>query len=112
MPTSYPGTAQHQTLLNCIVNHYQEDDRVLAVCLFGSLARGNWDEYSDLDLDIIVADGAEIDILPELNNLCAAFQPFGEQTQIVIPKDLDAGDIVLQSLMELSVRYHVLACAV
>src|SRR5436190_597415 len=44
-----PGTPHHQALLERVVSHYQTDSRIIAVCLFGSLVRGNWDQYSDLD---------------------------------------------------------------
>ena len=53
----YPGTPQHQRLLKTIVIHYANDPRILAIIVFGSLGRGNWDPYSDLDLDVIIADG-------------------------------------------------------
>jgi predicted nucleotidyltransferase len=41
-----PGTARHRNALLAIAQHYRDDSRVLAVVLFGSLARGDWDEYS------------------------------------------------------------------
>ncbi len=109
MHISYPGTRLHQALLERVVRHYQDDSRVLAVGLFGSLARGNWDEYSDLDLDIIIEEGVLIHITEELHSLCAAFHPLGERALIVVPNGDEEGDIVLQSLAELSVRYHTLA---
>jgi predicted nucleotidyltransferase len=109
MPVSYPGTPSHQALLERVVSHYKDDSRVLAVCLFGSLARGSWDQYSDLDLDVVVEDAARIDVAAELRSLCAAFEPLGDGALLVIPDRDDAGDVVLQSLSELSIRYHKLA---
>jgi predicted nucleotidyltransferase len=102
----YPGTDQHRVLLEAVVKHYQHDDRVLAVCVFGSLARGNWDEYSDLDLDVVIQDGVQIDVIEELQALCAAL---GEGALIIVPSGADSGDVVLKSLSELSIRYHSLA---
>ena len=55
---NYPGTPQHQALLKGIVQHYAADPRIRAVMVFGSLGRGNWDTDSDIDLDVIIADGA------------------------------------------------------
>jgi hypothetical protein len=108
MSETYPGTRQHQALLARIVSFYRDDPRILAVCLFGSLARGNWDQYSDLDLDVVIEDGLQIDVLAELQNLCAAFRPLNETALIILPDDTDAGDIVLSSFAELSIRYHTL----
>jgi len=109
MANSYPGTPQHQALLECIVQHYATDERILAVCLFGSLVRGNWDQYSDLDLDAVIADNVQIDVLSEIEALCAAFQSLGERALIIVPDGDEAGDVVLSSLTELSIRYHPLA---
>ncbi|NTV36033.1 MAG: nucleotidyltransferase domain-containing protein, partial [Anaerolineaceae bacterium] len=47
-----PGTLQHQSILRCIASHYENDPRILAVSVFGSLGRGNWDRYSDIDMDM------------------------------------------------------------
>jgi hypothetical protein len=109
MISAYPGTPHHQALLKCIVSHYRDDSRILAVCLFGSLVRGNWDQYSDLDLDVVIEDGIQINVVTELENLCTAFQPLGETSLIVLPNGEDSGDVVLKSLAELSIRYHTLA---
>jgi predicted nucleotidyltransferase len=106
--TAFPGTKQHQALLNSILAFYQDDPRILAVILFGSLGRGNWDEYSDLDLDVILADDVRIDVSDELQSLCKSFAGLNERAAIIIP-DGDEGDIVLESLMQLSIRYHPLS---
>lgn len=104
----YPGTPQHQKLLQAVVSFYTDDPRIRAVIVFGSLGRGNWDRYSDLDLDIIIANGVEIDIVQELKQLCQSFAAIGEYAALIIPDGKEAGDIVLESLMELSIRYHTL----
>ncbi len=106
---TYPGTPQHQALLCRIDTYYRDDPRVLAFTLFGSLARGNWDEYSDLDLDVVVRDNVIIDILPEVRSLCASLAIIGEQAVLVVPSRADAADVVLASLCEFSIRFHPLA---
>ena len=78
------------------------------MAVFGSLGRGTWDDYSDLDLDIVIADGVEVDVIQELRRLCDAFTSIGERVALIIPDGDDAGDVVLESLMELSIRYHPL----
>jgi predicted nucleotidyltransferase len=102
----YLGTTQHQALLRVIVAHYENDPRVMAVIVFGSLGRGNWDAYSDIDLDIIVADGVKLEPIQELQHLCAALAVLGEKAALITPDGDDAGDVLLESLMQFSVRYH------
>ena len=106
---TYPGTPQHQALLTTIVSRYHQDPRVLAVVVFGSLGRGGWDALSDIDLDVVIADDTRIDVVNELRKLCTAFAPLGEHAALIVPDGEDAGDVVLKSLMQLSVRYHPLA---
>jgi predicted nucleotidyltransferase len=105
----YPGTAQHQALLKALVSRYESDPRILAVIVFGSLGRGTWDAYSDLDCDIVVADDVRIDALHELQSLDESFAALGERIALIVPDDDDAGDVQLESLMQLSIRYHPLA---
>ena len=61
-----PGTLQHQRILDSITSYYENDPRILAITVFGSLGRGNWDCYSDLDLDVVVADEIKIGVEAEL----------------------------------------------
>lgn len=105
----YPGTPQQQSLLRHIVHYYQNDPRVLSVIVLGSLGRGNWDEYSDLDLDVVITDDAKVSIEEELRALSESFAPLGEHPAIVFAEEVDEGEIVLESLMMLSIRYHPLA---
>jgi predicted nucleotidyltransferase len=104
-----PGTLQHQTLLRAIASYYENDPRVLAVVVFGSLGRGNWDRYSDLDLDVVIADAVEMDVHAEVIQLCNSFASVGEQIALLIPTGAETADVVFQSLLELSIRYHPLA---
>ncbi len=103
-----PGTLQHQRILQAIAAYYENDPRILAIIIFGSLGRGNWDGYSDLDLDVVLADGVKVDVEAELTHLGNALAAIDEQIALVIPDD-DEADVVFKSLMELSIRYHPLA---
>jgi len=103
-----PGTLQHQKILQAVTSYYENDPRILAILVFGSLGRGNWDGYSDLDLDVVVADGIKVDVQVELTHLGSALAAVDEQIALLIPGDDDA-DVVFKSLMELSIRYHPLA---
>jgi predicted nucleotidyltransferase len=109
--SQYPGTTRHQRVLRAITSFYAADPRVLAVAVFGSLGRGNWDDFSDLDLDVVLADGVRVDPVPELERLCAALAEIGERAALVVADGPEAGDAVLESLLGLSIRFHPLATA-
>jgi predicted nucleotidyltransferase len=104
----YPGTPKHQAILRAIVAHYENDPRILVVAVFGSLGRGNWDEHSDIDLDVVIADQVNLNALEELTRLCLTFEPLGEHLAVIIPDGIDAGDVMFESLLQMSVRYHPL----
>ena len=106
---NYPGTLQHQALLRAIVSHYQNDPRILAIIVFGSLSRGTSDQYSDIDLDVVIADDARLNAVEELERLCSALVSIGEYSALIVPDGDDAGDVVFESLMQLSTRYHPLS---
>lgn len=105
----YPGTPQHQALLQAIANHYQTDPRIRSVIVFGSLGRGNWDTYSDIDLDVIITEDIDFDLPFEVNSLGQACAAAGEHLALRILDGSDSADLVFESLLQLSVRYHTLA---
>ena len=41
--------------------------------------------------------------------MCQTFEPLGERLAVIVPDDTDAGDVVFESLLQMSVRYHPLA---
>ena len=104
----YPGTTTHQRLLRSILSFYEGDSRIRAVCVFGSLGRDAWDEYSDLDLDIIIEEDADFEVSLEARRLTDSFVTIGEHAALIVPDGDDAVDIVLDSLTRLSIRYHPL----
>jgi len=59
--SSIPETAE--AVIEQLVGSCVADDRVAAVFLGGSLARGEADEYSDVDLCVIVRDEAYADVI-------------------------------------------------
>jgi predicted nucleotidyltransferase len=99
LPELLPGTARHQALLRSIVEAYEHDARVLAIGVLGSIARGTWDEWSDLDLDIVTT--GELDAVAEGRRL-------GGPDALVLPTRPGEVDVVLPSLEEFSIRYHPL----
>jgi len=104
-----PGLSRHQALLEAVVSYYHDDPRILAVSVFGSFGRGTWDPYSDIDLDIVTAENVAIDAVEELQRLCGSLASIGENSLLIVPDGKDAGDVVFESLLQLSIRYHPLS---
>ena len=102
------GTKHHQQILETIRHFYSADERVRQILLFGSLSRGNWDQYSDIDLDIILTDQTDINAQDELNQLCAEIKNRHGLDALIIA-NLEEGDVVLSNLVEFSIRYHILS---
>jgi predicted nucleotidyltransferase len=104
-----PGTLSHQAILSALTTHYAVDPRVLSFSLFGSLARGDWDKYSDLDLDVILRDDVPIDARQEAERLVPVLETVGERIALTVPHGQESVDLVLLPLLEISLRYHALA---
>lgn len=96
------GSERHQALVNAIVEFYASDERVRSVVVFGSVGAGTWHELSDVDLDVVVEDAAVVVPADEIRAI------FGEEAAIVLSSE-DSVDVVLDSLEELSIRWHRLA---
>jgi predicted nucleotidyltransferase len=96
------GSAAHGALIDRVVAHYRHDGRVRAVAVFGSVSTGRWHELSDVDLDIVVEDGVVVTPATEIAAL------FGTDAAIVL-SHADSADVVLDSLAEVSIRWHQLA---
>jgi len=106
LPAIWPGGPEHQRLLRALTEYHARQPWALAFLVFGSVARGEWDAYSDLDLDVVIADDADVAPEAEISRLCAAI---GERPVLIAPRRGDDGDVVLESLAEFSIRYHPLA---
>jgi predicted nucleotidyltransferase len=92
-----PGSPQQQSLLRAIASLYPGDDRILALLVFGSLGRGTWDAYSDLDMAVVVRDDVQVDLLDELSRVSGALAEHGERTLFAEAAG-DEGYLVLESL--------------
>jgi predicted nucleotidyltransferase len=95
------GSGAHRALIGRVAAHYERDRRVRAVAVFGSVGAGTWHELSDVDFDIVIEDSAPVVPADEIGAL------FGERAVVVIVAG-DCADVVLDSLEELSVRWHTL----
>ena len=106
--SALPGTPAHQAALKTLIALYEDRDEFLALLIFGSLGKGTWDEASDLDLAVVVADPVPIDVPAELERVRAAFAHQGEPT-LFVEYDDDECFLVLASLLCIAIRYHKLA---
>jgi predicted nucleotidyltransferase len=96
------GSDRHRALIGEILEFYKSDPRVRAVAVFGSVAAGTWHELSDVDLDVVIEDGAVVVPAAEVEAM------FESRAAIVLASD-DSADVVLDSLEEISIRWHSLA---
>jgi Nucleotidyltransferase domain len=95
------GSSAHRALIGHVVAHYQHDRRVRAVAVFGSVSAGTWHELSDVDFDLVISDDAQVVPADEIAAL------FGARATVVLARG-DSADVVLDSLEEVSVRWHTL----
>jgi hypothetical protein len=95
------GSGAHRAIIDQVVAHYWDDARVLAVAVFGSVSTGEWHQLSDVDLDIVTSDQA---VMRPGDEVAAVF---GHKAVIVLARS-DSADIVLDSLEEVSIRWHPL----
>jgi predicted nucleotidyltransferase len=63
---------QHRALLERVFAQFRDDIRVVGLVVGGSLARGGADFYSDVDLYVVVRDGAFEGVLAERNRTAEA----------------------------------------
>lgn len=102
-----PGSPHHQMLLQRIADHYAQDERILAVLLFGSLAHGTWDEFSDIDLSVVIQDGVQFDMPQEIGNLSKAIAGT-DNTELFTEVAGNQGFVVLESLHAIALDYNPL----
>jgi predicted nucleotidyltransferase len=95
------GSSAHRALIGQVVAHYRHDSRVRAVAVFGSVSAGTWHELSDVDFDIVIKDDAQVVPADEIAAI------FGARAAVVIVRG-ESADVVLDSLEEVSARWHTL----
>lgn len=95
------GSSDHRRLIDQVIAHYARDERIRAIVVFGSVGAGSWHELSDVDLDIVTEDRATVDPEGEIAAL------FGTRAVVVLAGQDDA-DVVLDTLEEISIRWHPL----
>jgi len=95
------GSEGHRALIGHVIARYRTDPRVLAIAVFGSVSTGDWHPLSDVDLDVVVDDAVLVSPAAEVTAI------FGSKAAIVVAR-ADSADVVLDSLEEVSIRWHPL----
>ncbi|HLB17897.1 MAG TPA: nucleotidyltransferase domain-containing protein, partial [Gaiellaceae bacterium] len=96
------GSDRHGALIEQVVSFYARDERIRAVAVFGSVGTGTWHELSDIDLDVVIVDDAAATPQEEVEAI------FGTRAKIILVSE-DSADVVLDSLEQISIRWHPLA---
>ena len=102
-----PGNSNHRKILQILLNSFSKDNNILVFGVFGSVGRGNWDDYSDLDLDIIVKDDSEIKIKQQLNALLKSISDVNLIVLVSFEEFKNEYVIILNTLDRISIRFHI-----
>lgn len=75
-----------------------------AFIIFGSLVRGNWDKYSDLDLDVVLKDASEILVKQEVKNVIEKLK--STHIEILLYFEEFTNEFVKYVRIYLKTKYH------
>lgn len=103
-----PGNRTHKKILQLLVDLFQKDKNIEVFILFGSLVRGNWDDYSDLDLDAVVADDSKEIVQNEIKQMLEILSSSGFNILTAFEEFPNEQVIILDSLDRISIRFHML----
>ena len=103
-----PGNQTHQKILKLLIGLFSKDKNIEAFILFGSLVRGNWDDYSDLDLDAVVIDDNKEIVRKEIKQMLDCLQTAGLNISVAFEEFSNEQVIILDSLDRISIRFHLL----
>jgi len=103
-----PGTSVQQKIIKKVSELLARDKNVRALILFGSLARGNWDEYSDVDLDVIVRDASQKRLAAEAARIRKACAAADLKVLSSFKESADDFVFIFDTLDRMSIRFHLL----
>ena len=106
MIESLPGTPHHQAILRAVIQAFAEDESILTIGVFGSLARPDCDEYSDIDLDMVVPVEAPASAAGKIRHLIDYLNANGFPTLLVAWDETHTAEILLESLDRIDVTVH------
>ncbi len=103
-----PGNNTHQKILSILLNIFKKDNNILVFGVFGSVAKGNWDKYSDLDLDVIVKDDSKETINSECKTILSVLDKNGFGVSLYFEEFAGEWVIIFDTLDRISIRFHLL----
>ncbi|HKZ87043.1 MAG TPA: nucleotidyltransferase domain-containing protein [Anaerolineae bacterium] len=106
MTESLLGTARHRAMVRAILEAYADDESILTIGVFGSLARADGDEYSDLDLDATLRVEAIASVGDKIRHLVAHLDTAGFPTLLVTRDGGGGAEIVLTSFDRIDITFH------
>lgn len=102
-----PGNEFHQKILEILLDVFQKDNNVSVFGIFGSISRGNWDKYSDLDLDVIVKDRSKQIIDSEFKAILSVLDLNGLIVLLYFEEFKNEWVIIFDTLDRISIRFHL-----
>lgn len=103
-----PGNKTHQKILQTLLELFRNDTNIEALIVFGSLGRGDWDDYSDLDLDAVVKDAQRAVIQKEIAKMLVVLADAGFSALSSFEEFPNELVIILETLDRISIRFHLL----
>lgn len=104
----FPGNKTHQKVLQILLKLFQNYADIDAFLVFGSLGRGNWDDYSDLDLDVVVKDDSREIIQQKINEMTQILTMSGFEILASFEEFPNEQVFILNTLDRIGIRFHVL----
>ncbi len=102
------GSNDHHRILRALADLFHNDANIEAFAVFGSLVRGDWDKYSDLDLDAVVTYALKAKIYETVVAMENALSNAGLKTLLHFEESPNQWVFIFQSLDRISIRFHVL----
>ena len=106
MNGSLLGTARHRAIVQAVLEAYADDESILTIGVFGSLARADGDEYSDVDLDAVIPAEAVASAATKIERLVDHLNRSDLPVLLVVWDGDRAAEILLKSLDRIDITFH------
>jgi predicted nucleotidyltransferase len=107
LTATLPGRQRHQTLLRAVLAAYAADLSIQTIGVFGSVARDDCDERSDIDLDVVVFPEALPEALGKIQHLIDHLNAHGLPVLLTAwDEDEASAEILLASFDRLDITLH------
>lgn len=103
-----PGNKTHQKILRTLLELFRNDTNIEAFIVFGSLGRGDWDDYSDVDLDAVVKNDTRRVVQDEIAKMLVALADAGFSILSSFEEFPNEQVLILDTLDRISIRFHLL----